>query len=72
MAETWSLYNHRVHDRSKRLTTPAGFPGPDDAPDFFRLLKAAFTSQGTSSRSIAFDLLNLNGRNLVPLPSAMP
>ena len=44
------------------------FPGPDGAPDFFRLLKAAFTNQGGELAVYAFDLLDLNGQDLKPLP----
>jgi bifunctional non-homologous end joining protein LigD len=44
------------------------FPGPDGAPDFFRLLKSAFGSQGRDLVVYAFDLLHLNGRDLTPLP----
>ena len=44
------------------------FPGPDGAPDFFRLLKAAFRSQGRELAVYAFDLLHLSGRDLMPLP----
>jgi bifunctional non-homologous end joining protein LigD len=44
------------------------FPGPDGAPDFFRLLKAAFHNQGRELAVYAFDLLHLNGRDLRPLP----
>jgi len=44
------------------------FPGPDGAPDFFRLLKAAFGSQGGELVVYAFDLLHLNGQDLRHLP----
>jgi len=44
------------------------FPGPDGAPDFFRLLKAAFRGQGRELAVYAFDLLHLSGRDLMPLP----
>jgi bifunctional non-homologous end joining protein LigD len=44
------------------------FPGPDGAPDFFRLLKAAFRSQGRELAVYAFDLLHLNGQDLGPQP----
>ena len=44
------------------------FPGPDGAPDFFRLLKAAFRSQGGELAVYAFDLLQLNGQDLRPQP----
>jgi bifunctional non-homologous end joining protein LigD len=44
------------------------FPGSDGAPDFFRLLKAAFGSQGRELVIYAFDVLHLNGRDLTPLP----
>jgi bifunctional non-homologous end joining protein LigD len=44
------------------------FPGPDGAPDFFRLLKAAFQNQGGELTVYAFDLLLLSGRDLRPLP----
>jgi bifunctional non-homologous end joining protein LigD len=44
------------------------FPGPDGAPDFFRLLKAAFHDQGRELAVYAFDLLHLNGQDLRPLP----
>jgi len=44
------------------------FPGPDGAPDFFRLLKAAFTNQGGELAVYAFDLLDLNGQDLKTLP----
>lgn len=37
------------------------------APDFFRLLKTAFGSQGSELVVYAFDLLHLNGRDLTPL-----
>jgi bifunctional non-homologous end joining protein LigD len=43
------------------------FPGPDGAPNFFRLLKAAFSSQGDGLAVYAFDLLHLNGQDLKPL-----
>jgi bifunctional non-homologous end joining protein LigD len=42
------------------------FPGPDGAPDFFRLLKAAFGNQGRELVVYAFDLLHLNGQDLRP------
>jgi bifunctional non-homologous end joining protein LigD len=44
------------------------FSGPDGAPDFFRLLKAAFGNQGSEFVVYAFDLLHLNGRDLTSLP----
>jgi bifunctional non-homologous end joining protein LigD len=44
------------------------FPGPDGAPDFFRLLKAAFSNRGSELVVYAFDLLHLNGRDLTALP----
>ena len=44
------------------------FPDRNGAPDFFRLLKAAFESQGRELVVYAFDLLHLNGRDLIPLP----
>jgi bifunctional non-homologous end joining protein LigD len=44
------------------------FPGPDGAPDFFRLLKAAFHNQGSELAVYAFDLLYLNGQDLRPQP----
>ena len=44
------------------------FPGPDGAPDFFRLLKAAFRNQGRELAVYAFDLLHLNGQDLKPHP----
>jgi len=44
------------------------FPGPDGAPDFFRLLKAAFGNQGRELVVYAFDLLHLNGQDLRPQP----
>ena len=43
------------------------FPGPDGAPDFFRLLKTAFHNQGSELAVYAFDQLYLNGRNLIPV-----
>jgi bifunctional non-homologous end joining protein LigD len=43
------------------------FPGPDGAPGFFRLLKAAFGNQGDELAVYAFDLLHLNGQDLKPL-----
>src|SRR5262245_3653121 len=44
------------------------FPGPDGAPDFFRLLKAAFGNRGRELVVYAFDLLHLNGQALRPQP----
>ena len=44
------------------------FLGPDGAPDFFRLLKAAFRSQGGELAVYAFDLLHLNSQDLRPQP----
>jgi bifunctional non-homologous end joining protein LigD len=44
------------------------FPVPDGAPDFLRLLKSAFGSQGSELVVYAFDLMHLNGRDLTPLP----
>jgi bifunctional non-homologous end joining protein LigD len=44
------------------------FPGPDGAPDFFRLLKVAFRNQGGELAVYAFDLLHLNGQDLRPSP----
>jgi ATP dependent DNA ligase domain len=44
------------------------FLDPNGAPDFFRLLKSAFGSQGRELVVYAFDLLHLNGRDLTPLP----
>src|SRR5262249_5299853 len=44
------------------------FPGPDGAPDFFRLLKAAFGNRGRELVVYAFDLLHLNGQDLRPQP----
>jgi bifunctional non-homologous end joining protein LigD len=44
------------------------FPLPGGAPDFFRLLKSAFRSQGRELVVYAFDLLHLNGRDLTALP----
>jgi len=44
------------------------FQGPDGAPDFFRLLKAAFRSQGRELAVYAFDLLHLNGQDLRSQP----
>jgi hypothetical protein len=41
------------------------FPGPDGWPDFFCLLKAAFSSRG-DELAYAFDLLHLNGQDLKP------
>jgi bifunctional non-homologous end joining protein LigD len=44
------------------------FPDRNGEPDFFRLLKTAFESQGRELVVYAFDLLHLNGRDLTPLP----
>jgi bifunctional non-homologous end joining protein LigD len=44
------------------------YPGLDGAPDFLRLLKAAFHNQGSELAVYAFDLLHLNGRDLTSLP----
>jgi bifunctional non-homologous end joining protein LigD len=44
------------------------FRDRNGAPDFFRLLKTAFESQGRELVVYAFDLLHLNGRDLTSLP----
>jgi bifunctional non-homologous end joining protein LigD len=58
------------HFRSHSAVIDAAlcFPGSDGAPDFFRLLKAAFSNRGSEHIVYAFDLLHLNGRDLAPLP----
>ena len=57
-----------ISAHSAVLDTELCFPGPDGAPDFFRLLKAAFRTQGRELAVYAFDLLNLNGQDLRPQP----
>ena len=42
------------------------FPGPNGVPYFFRLLKAAFISQGCELAVYTFDLMHLNGQHLLP------
>jgi bifunctional non-homologous end joining protein LigD len=44
------------------------FPGRDGAPDFFRLLKAAFRSKGRELAVYAIDLLYLSGQDLRSQP----
>jgi bifunctional non-homologous end joining protein LigD len=53
---------------SATLDAELCFPGPDGAPDFFRLLKAAFRNHGGELVVYAFDLLHLNGQDLTPQP----
>jgi len=60
------LYSRRGHDPAHSAVVDAElcFPGPDGAPDFFRLLKAVFGNQGRELVVYAFDLLRPNGQDL--------
>jgi bifunctional non-homologous end joining protein LigD len=58
----------RIPAHSAVLDAELCFPGPDGAPDFFRLLKVAFQNQGRELVVYAFDLLHMNGQDLRPLP----
>jgi bifunctional non-homologous end joining protein LigD len=53
-----------IHAYSAVLDAELCFAGPDGAPDFFRLLKAAFHNQGRELAVYAFDLLHLSGQDL--------